>query len=111
MDGAWVGPLHRIQWAGGHRRLISPRAANGPGGGIRLPDRGVADRYSRGDDTPALWPNDVVPTTLPDVSWRHPMPPDATPMSSRRGFAGAHTCCAQALPEPLLCAVVMAAWS
>ena len=31
MGPAWVGPLYWIQWAGGHRRLTSPRAADRSG--------------------------------------------------------------------------------
>jgi len=38
MGAAWVGPLHRTQWAGGHCRLIPRRRRTGPGGGRRLPD-------------------------------------------------------------------------
>jgi hypothetical protein len=38
MDGAWVGPLYWIQWAGGHRRLHPRGRRTGPGGAIRLPD-------------------------------------------------------------------------
>ncbi len=41
MDGAWVGPLYWIQWAGGHRRLHPRGRRTGPGGGARLPDRAL----------------------------------------------------------------------
>ncbi|CAM5631238.1 hypothetical protein SRIMM317S_05279 [Streptomyces rimosus subsp. rimosus] len=37
MGCAWVGPLHWIQWAGGHRHLIPRGWRSGPGGD-RLPD-------------------------------------------------------------------------
>lgn len=38
MGAAWVGPLHRTQWAGGHCRLIPRRRRTGPGGERHLPD-------------------------------------------------------------------------
>ncbi len=41
MDGAWVGPLYWIRWAGGHRRLHPRGRRTGPGGGVRLPDRAM----------------------------------------------------------------------
>src|SRR6059058_1919270 len=37
MDGAWVGPLYWIQWAGGHRRLHPRGRRTGPGGESHLP--------------------------------------------------------------------------
>ncbi|GAU66361.1 hypothetical protein SSP35_03_00090 [Streptomyces sp. NBRC 110611] len=39
MAVAWVGPLHWIQWAGGHRHLIPRGWRSGPGGAARFPDR------------------------------------------------------------------------
>lgn len=39
MDGAWVGPLYWIRWAGGRRRLHPRGRRTGPGGAFRLPDR------------------------------------------------------------------------
>jgi hypothetical protein len=47
MDGAWVGPLYWIQWAGGHRRLHPRGRRTGPGGELRLPDCALAERCGR----------------------------------------------------------------
>ena len=46
MDPAWVGPLYWIQRAGGHRRHISPRAADRSG--RRTPPPGLCARPAMG---------------------------------------------------------------
>ena len=55
--GAWVGPLLRKQWAGGHRRLIPRGRRFGPGGAH-------APRADKCPGLPSRWPPPVPPTAL-----------------------------------------------
>ncbi|GGV96643.1 hypothetical protein GCM10015535_66480 [Streptomyces gelaticus] len=54
MGAAWVGPLHRTQWAGGHCRLIPRRRRTGPGGERRLPDCASAVQVETGPGCPGV---------------------------------------------------------
>ena len=64
MGPAWVGPLYWIQWAGGHRRLISPRAADRSGRRTPPPGlcvdavsrRGGTDGCARLSPVRPIWP-------------------------------------------------------